>query len=183
MRACNFPVLVHLDAGDLQPAAEWITAQAADVVFYPAGFTWVDGCERDRSRAYAANLEQPLNLARAAARVGSSIRLLLDRLRIRRPGRTLHRRLCHQPALSVRTGQARRGARAREPSWATSSSRFALPGFLGPSGKARTLHTNCSGTWPTRSRRSVPPIRFPIRVMGRTWPAPRFSWPKQKPAG
>ncbi|MGZ3379774.1 MAG: SDR family oxidoreductase [Isosphaeraceae bacterium] len=67
----QFPGLVQLDAGELQPAAEWITEQAADVVFYPAGFTWVDGCERDRSRAYAANLEQPLNLARAAATVGA----------------------------------------------------------------------------------------------------------------
>ncbi len=67
----QFPELVHLDAGDLEPAADWISRQAADVVFYPAGFTWVDGCERDRARAYAANLEQPLNLARAAAAAGS----------------------------------------------------------------------------------------------------------------
>lgn len=66
-----YPGLVQLDAGNLQPAADWITEQAADVVFYPAGFTWVDGCERDPARAYAANLEQPLNLARAAARAGS----------------------------------------------------------------------------------------------------------------
>ncbi len=36
-------------------------------MFYPAGFTWVDGCERDSARAYAANLEEPLNIARAAA--------------------------------------------------------------------------------------------------------------------
>jgi len=64
------PGLVRLDAGELQAAADWIKAQAADVVFYPAGFTWVDGCERDRARAYAANLEQPLELARAAAAVG-----------------------------------------------------------------------------------------------------------------
>ena len=41
------------------------------MVFYPAGFTWVDGCERDPARARAANLEQPLNLARAAAEVGA----------------------------------------------------------------------------------------------------------------
>ncbi len=67
----QFPGLVRLDAGELQPAADWISEQAADVVFYPAGFTWVDGCERDRPRAYAANLDQPLNLARAAARAGA----------------------------------------------------------------------------------------------------------------
>ena len=37
------------------------------LVFYPAGFTWVDGCERDPAKARAANLEQPLNIAKAAA--------------------------------------------------------------------------------------------------------------------
>ena len=66
-----FPGLHPLDAADVDAAANWVEAQAPDVVFYPAGFTWVDGCERDRARAYAANLEQPLGLARAAARVGA----------------------------------------------------------------------------------------------------------------
>jgi dTDP-4-dehydrorhamnose reductase len=42
-----------------------------DVVVYPAGFTWVDGCERDPARARAANLDQPLALARAAAGLGA----------------------------------------------------------------------------------------------------------------
>ena len=41
------------------------------MVFYPAGFTWVDGCERDPGRARAANLEQPMNLACAAAEMGA----------------------------------------------------------------------------------------------------------------
>jgi len=61
-----FPGLVKLDAANRDGAAAWLTEQKPDVVFYPAGFTWVDGCERDRARAYAANLEEPLNLARAA---------------------------------------------------------------------------------------------------------------------
>ncbi|MFO0950664.1 MAG: SDR family oxidoreductase [Isosphaeraceae bacterium] len=52
-------------------AAEWLRRQRADLVFYPAGFTWVDGCERDPAKARAANLEQPLNLARAAAENGA----------------------------------------------------------------------------------------------------------------
>src|SRR5262249_44757201 len=52
-------------------AAHWLRAQQPELVFYPAGFTWVDGCERDPARARAANLEQPLNLARAAADVGA----------------------------------------------------------------------------------------------------------------
>src|SRR5882757_695618 len=66
-----FPELAPLDAADLEGAAAWVRAQEADVVFYPAGFTWVDGCERDPARAHAANVEQPLNLARAAAEVGA----------------------------------------------------------------------------------------------------------------
>ena len=66
-----FPGLVPLDAADLVGAAAWLRGQQPDVVFYPAGFTWVDGCERDPARARAANLEQPLNLARVAADQGA----------------------------------------------------------------------------------------------------------------
>ena len=61
-----FPGLSRLDAADLDGAAEWVKGQRPDVVFYPAGFTWVDGCEQDPAKARAANLEQPLNVARAA---------------------------------------------------------------------------------------------------------------------
>lgn len=64
------PGLTHLDAADLEGAAAWVAARRPDVVFYPAGFTWVDGCERDPARARAANLEQPLNLGRVALRSG-----------------------------------------------------------------------------------------------------------------
>ena len=66
-----FPGLGPLDAAEPDGAAAWLREQAPDVVFYPAGFTWVDGCERDPARACAANLEQPLNLARAAAELGA----------------------------------------------------------------------------------------------------------------
>jgi dTDP-4-dehydrorhamnose reductase len=66
-----FPGLSRLDAGDRDAAATWLRSQAPDVVFYPAGFTWVDGCEQDPGRAYAANLHEPLNLARAAAATGA----------------------------------------------------------------------------------------------------------------
>jgi len=58
---------VRLDAANHQEAADWIRSQQADVVFYPAGFTWVDGCERDRAKAFAANRDEPLNLAKAAS--------------------------------------------------------------------------------------------------------------------
>jgi dTDP-4-dehydrorhamnose reductase len=66
-----FPDLHQLDAGNRKAAASWLKEQAPDVVFYPAGFTWVDGCERDPARAYAANLEEPLELAKAAAPLGA----------------------------------------------------------------------------------------------------------------
>jgi dTDP-4-dehydrorhamnose reductase len=66
-----FPGLVPLGAADLVGAAAWLRGQQPDVVFYPAGFTWVDGCERDPARARAANLEQPLNLACVAADQGA----------------------------------------------------------------------------------------------------------------
>jgi dTDP-4-dehydrorhamnose reductase len=66
-----YPGLAPLDAADLGGAADWLRGQRPDVVFYPAGFTWVDGCERDPARARSANREQPLNLARAAADLGA----------------------------------------------------------------------------------------------------------------
>jgi dTDP-4-dehydrorhamnose reductase len=66
-----FPGLVRLDAAERAAASAWLLDESPDVVFYPAGFTWVDGCERDHERAYSANLEEPLNLARAAARAGA----------------------------------------------------------------------------------------------------------------
>src|SRR5437588_8377993 len=49
-----FPGLAPLDAADLVGAAAWLRGQRPDVVFYPAGFTWVDGCERDPDRARSA---------------------------------------------------------------------------------------------------------------------------------
>lgn len=65
-----FAGLVRLDAAELDDAADWVRGQRPDVVFYPAGFTWVDGCERDPERAHAANVAQPLNVARAALAAG-----------------------------------------------------------------------------------------------------------------
>lgn len=62
--------LVRLDAAD-PAAADWLRGQGPDVVFYPAGFTYVDGCERDPQHARAANLEQPLRLAQVATEVGA----------------------------------------------------------------------------------------------------------------
>jgi len=66
----SYPGLVPLDSAN-PGASDWIRGQQADVVFYPAGFTWVDGCERDPNKARAANLDQPLALARASASIGA----------------------------------------------------------------------------------------------------------------
>ena len=65
------PGLLPLDASDQLSAAEWVRSRNPDVVFYPAGFTWVDGCQRDPAKAFAANRDEPLNLARAASQVGA----------------------------------------------------------------------------------------------------------------
>jgi dTDP-4-dehydrorhamnose reductase len=65
------PGLVPLDAAGLDDATALLNKLKPEVVFYPAGFTWVDGCERDPALARQANLEQPLNIARAAAEIGA----------------------------------------------------------------------------------------------------------------
>ena len=65
-----FAGLVALDAADAGAPA-WVAAQQPEVVFYPAGFTWVDGCERDPERCDAANLHQPCAIAREVARQGA----------------------------------------------------------------------------------------------------------------
>ncbi|CAN5761126.1 dTDP-4-dehydrorhamnose reductase [soil metagenome] len=62
-----YPGLVALNAADRDTAADWVRSQRPEVVFYPAGFTWVDGCERDPDKARASNRDEPLNLALAAA--------------------------------------------------------------------------------------------------------------------
>lgn len=68
-----FPGLVPLDAADLRGASAWLREQRPDVVFYPAGFTWVDQCERDPALAHAANVEQPINLARVSSEIGARL--------------------------------------------------------------------------------------------------------------
>lgn len=67
----EYPGLHRLDAGDREAAAAWLRDQRPEVVYYPAGFTWVDGCEKDPAKARASNLEEPLNLARVAADLGA----------------------------------------------------------------------------------------------------------------
>jgi dTDP-4-dehydrorhamnose reductase len=65
-----YPGLVRLDATNLDAVTELIVQSRPDVVFYPAGFTWVDGCERDPRRAFEANVQQPLHAARVTRDCG-----------------------------------------------------------------------------------------------------------------
>jgi dTDP-4-dehydrorhamnose reductase len=65
-----FPGLVQLDCSAPEASA-WLIEQRPDVVFYPAGFTWVDGCERDPAKARLENMDQPLRIAMASRTVGA----------------------------------------------------------------------------------------------------------------
>lgn len=60
------PGMRHLDAGDEQAVAAALDEIRPSLVFYPAGFTWVDGCEHQPRRALAENVVQPMRVARAA---------------------------------------------------------------------------------------------------------------------
>lgn len=66
----EYPGLEPLDAA-APAAARWLASRRPEVVFYPAGYTYVDGCQRDPDRARAANRDQPLALARAASEQGA----------------------------------------------------------------------------------------------------------------
>lgn len=67
------PGLIRLDAAEPPGslASLFMDRRPPDVLFYPAGFTWVDACERDPERAFLANCDQPLRLARSAKDVGA----------------------------------------------------------------------------------------------------------------
>jgi len=67
----GFRPLELAEGGAIERALD---AVSPDAVVCAAGWTWVDGCERDPSESRRRNLDQPLALARACAR--RSIRLL-----------------------------------------------------------------------------------------------------------
>jgi dTDP-4-dehydrorhamnose reductase len=66
-----FDGLDHVDATDHGLARDWILRQKPDLIFYPAGWTWVDGCEKDPEKARRANVLDPLNVARAGLESGA----------------------------------------------------------------------------------------------------------------
>jgi dTDP-4-dehydrorhamnose reductase len=65
------PGLVKLDIADDCAVAAALGDVRPDVVFLPAGWTWVDGNEDDPARARLTNRDQPLALARRCRDAGA----------------------------------------------------------------------------------------------------------------
>jgi dTDP-4-dehydrorhamnose reductase len=63
--------LPALDVAHLDDVRQAIADVGPTVVFLPAGFTWVDGCEKDPARSALENRERPLAVARLAAEAGA----------------------------------------------------------------------------------------------------------------
>ncbi len=63
--------LVRFDGRDSGEASTLLDAIRPDVVFYPAGFGYLDGCEREPDRAREFNVAQPLAMARSSADRGA----------------------------------------------------------------------------------------------------------------
>jgi len=61
----NFPTpgLAHLDLADADATRQMLAATRPDWVVHAAGWTWVDGCEKDSARSDRENCEQPVRLA------------------------------------------------------------------------------------------------------------------------
>jgi dTDP-4-dehydrorhamnose reductase len=65
----SLPVLDIAQDRDVRAA---IVDTKPDAVLLPAGWTWVDGCEKDPARSRLENTERPLAVARHAASVGAA---------------------------------------------------------------------------------------------------------------
>lgn len=70
-RAAGSATLRQLELADGDATIRLLEQEAADVVVYAAGWTWVDGCEGDSARSRRENFEQPLAVARWCARRGA----------------------------------------------------------------------------------------------------------------
>ena len=62
----NYPIdgLVPLDLGDAETTRALLERVRPDWVVHAAGWTWVDGCEKDPARALRENCDQPVMVAR-----------------------------------------------------------------------------------------------------------------------
>jgi dTDP-4-dehydrorhamnose reductase len=63
-RNCQVPGLVSLDLVDIDKVEALINSFAPDWIVHSAGWTWVDGCEKNPKSAREQNTLQPLMLAR-----------------------------------------------------------------------------------------------------------------------
>ncbi len=71
-RSFGMAHLVHLDLGAEQPVNTLFSDFRPTAVVCCAAWSWVDGCQSDRERAFRENAENPAMLARAAYAVGAS---------------------------------------------------------------------------------------------------------------
>ncbi|MFN8595219.1 MAG: SDR family oxidoreductase [Anaerolineae bacterium] len=65
------PGLIALNTADATVVAQVLDYQQPDWVFYPAGLSWVDLCEREPERCYRENVTLPMMVAQQAARLGA----------------------------------------------------------------------------------------------------------------
>ncbi len=65
------PGLARLDTADSAAAADVLEQLRPDWVFYPAGLSWVDLCEREPERCHTENVTLPVAVAKLAARLGA----------------------------------------------------------------------------------------------------------------
>ena len=65
------PNLAPLDAAHLAAVDQLLNRFRPDWVFYPAGLSWVDQCEREGDRCFIENVRWPVTVAAHAARQGA----------------------------------------------------------------------------------------------------------------
>jgi dTDP-4-dehydrorhamnose reductase len=64
--------LPRLDVADDRALRAAVLDVRPDAILLPAGWTWVDGCEKDPPRSRLENVERPLAVARLAAEIGAT---------------------------------------------------------------------------------------------------------------
>ena len=70
-RSYALPGLAKLDASDSVAVEQLIEAIQPDWIFYPAGLSWVDLCEREPERCFFENVHVPIQVAQRATAVNA----------------------------------------------------------------------------------------------------------------
>jgi dTDP-4-dehydrorhamnose reductase len=68
---CAVPGLLRLSLADSASLATLMNAETPDAVIYCAAWSWVDGCESDRVRAFRENSDLPQKVARIVQGMGA----------------------------------------------------------------------------------------------------------------